>query len=181
MSGLRGLSQIVGALRMFVPLPVLVALVALLFLAVAPIWLENARTKEVRGLVRQISRSGQGEEAERLTERALGLADRRTGRLVELGREAHRRQLTRLRDRAWERLAELDADMARRERTLVQPVPTRDRFPLEAHVAVAGMIESGAWEAARSRLDLALARFPGDPELLALRERLDAADRDASV
>lgn len=175
MAGLRALAQIVSALRGLVPTPVLVAIVTAMVLYGVPVWIENARVKEVRGLVRQISRNGgDGPAADPLVDRVMTLATPKAERLVELGREAHRRQLTRLRDRAWVELERLDPATARRERALVEPPKIRDRFPLEAQVAVAGMIESGAVEAARSRLAAALERFPDDPELLALRDRLEA-------
>ena len=177
MSGLRGLAQIFNTLGLLIPTPVLVAIAVGLVLFGVPVWLDNARTREVRGLVRQISRTAQGDESDRLVERAFTVADQRRSRLVELGREAHRRQLTRLRDRAWEQLDRIDPSAGRRERALVVPPATRDRFPLEAQIAVAGMLESGAHGAARTRLTQALDRFPEDSELLALRDRLEAAER----
>jgi hypothetical protein len=171
---MSNLFKLLKQLAGLIPTPVLIAILAAVVVFGGPLWLENARMKEVRGLVRQISRAGgEGPEAERLGEKVFKLAADKSSRLQVLATEAHRRQLVKLRDKAWTVLQPIDpVAVARQRKETAEVVKTGDRHPLEAQVAVEQLLEGGAPAAARARLEKGLLKFPTDPGLLALREKL---------
>jgi hypothetical protein len=171
-----GVIQVAKLLQGWVPWPVALGALAVLLVMGGPSWLESARHRELRGVVRQIGRvHDRPEDRETLVARAFRLAGQRPDRLTTLGREAHRRALPHLRDRAWDALQALDAPAAARERSAITRDVTRRPANLE-QLAVEALLAEGAVDAARVRLDLARTHHPNDEALRRLTEQLGRKD-----
>ncbi len=162
--------RLIQSLGEGLPLPILAALAATLVIWLGPAWWNSLRTREIRGLVRRI---GRGESVPALTARAFRIAGSRPDRLALLAAEANRRGLQPLREAAFAALTEVDPARAASERVgQAPPKGAQEAHPLAAVVAIEGLIAAGAWEAAGARLASARARFPDDPELAALADRI---------
>ena len=176
---MRGLSDIVQTLSMFLPTWAVVAVVAVAVMAISPWWIHSMRSKQIRGLVRRMVRA---DEARRrlLAEQAMGMAANKGHRLAVVATEAHKMGQVVLRDRA---MAQLEQMGERKELALllemVKPKETPVAHPLEAAVIIERLREEGMFEAARDRLERALRRFPGDDRLLELRRDIASKERDA--
>jgi hypothetical protein len=164
------LLRLLESLSQMVPLPVLAVIGAAAVVFVGPAWWNSLRLREIRGLVRRIGRQ---ESVPLLTERAFRVAGNRSDRLAHLASEAHRRALPALRDQAFLELESVDPQAAAAQRAAIAAPPrTGDRHPVAAAAAIETLIASEAWEAAATRLAEARARFPDDPDLAALQERV---------
>ena len=142
-----------------------------------PGWFHGVRVKQIKAQLRKAARAGSELEREEHLSRALELGGADARKLVALCDESHKLNqkvvfqtaLQRLRDndgheRDIKRLVELSS----RERPVY-------RHPVEAAVAIERLIEGEMWDEARARLDETLSAFPGDPDLVALVERLPSA------
>jgi hypothetical protein len=159
-------------LVLFLPWKVVAVGLVALALAALPAWLETVRERQLRGRVRRMVRAESVSRAA-LVEQTFALAGGRASRLsrlVEAGRQYDQRDVV---ERALSALDEVDPPTARRLRALGAPPRPRLRDPLEAAVRVEGLLDSGMTARAREVLDEALRDHPADPELLALRGRLD--------
>jgi len=173
----RGIGDIVGILQQLLPPWALAILAVVVAIVGGPAWFDNVRGKQIRGQIRKLLRAEDAEARARHGEQALALAAERPRRLVVLVREAHKYQLTDLRDRALQRLREggrAQADVEVLER-LVRPENKAAPTPLESVVRVEKLLDTGLVVGAEEQLAAALERFPRDPELLALRARVEAA------
>lgn len=172
----RGLSDVFQILATLLPPWALAGVVAAVLVVGAPAWFDNVRSKQIRGRIRKMLRATTPEKPP-LAAEALALAADRPRRLVALIREAHKYDLRDLRDAG---LAHLEAlgtapEDVRVLRKLVSPPPARYRDPLEAVVKVERLLDMELPVAAREALDEALRQHPGDADLLALGQRVDAA------
>ncbi len=173
---MAGVIQLAKLLQGLVPWPVALGGLAVLLVLGGPSWLESARHRELRGVVRQIARvHDRPEDREALVARVFRLAGQRPDRLTTLGREAHRRALPHVRDRAWEALQALDAPAAARERSALAREPSRRPATLEL-LSIEALIAEGAVDAARLRLRAARAQHPQDEALQRLSHQLETPD-----
>lgn len=176
------IGELLQALTLLVPWWVLAIVGGLAAMLLSRGWLEGLRIKRVKSCLRRMVRADDALRAE-LVREVLALSDGRAEVLVALVREADKMNQPALRDRA---LASLKALGTHRDvvRQLEAPADrTQDRrfgHPVEALVAIEALLEAGATEAARARLDEASARFPRDPGLRDLRERLKGQGHDGS-
>lgn len=171
----RVLSDIAGLLANVVPPWAFPPAVALLLVVAAPIWLRMVRGRQVGGLVRRMVRADPTER-ERLGDEVLGLAGTRDGLLLIAAEQAHRYDQRVFRDRV---LAVLEArgavpqDVARLRGKLAVAAPPVGH-PLEIAANVERLLEQGLRDRARERLRAGRSRYPDDPDLSALEQRLDA-------
>ncbi len=141
--------------------------------AAVPLWLESVRGKQIKGAIRKMVRASDGERPA-LAERALSLAGASRGRLIGLVQEALRYGQPALAEQG---LARLEAHPRGRQdaahlRARVEKPGAKFRDPFEASVRIERLIDEGLRVAAEEQLEEALAHFPRDEELLALRARL---------
>lgn len=171
----RGFGEVLESLGQLLP-PWVVATVAfVLLVAVLPAWVDNVRSKQVRGAVRRMVRASDQGRLD-LAERAMRLAGRRPTRLTALVEHAHRYQQLDLRRRGLAMLQRVDpAGAEHLLATIERDRPKQVFHPLEVVVRVERLLDEGMIDAAAARLDEALARYPDDPDLLALRSRLRSA------
>ncbi|MCA9494464.1 MAG: type II secretion system protein [Myxococcales bacterium] len=165
----RVLGQLVETLSMFMPLKVVLGIVAILGLLAAPFWLESVRDRQIRGTVRRMVRA-ERQERDALAHRVLSLADGKPGRLRTIVEAATRYDQRDLRERT---LALMEKGPGARDAVRFRETTTvkrwRPRNPLEAVVRVEALRAEGMEAAAEEHLQIALETFPDDPELLALR------------
>ncbi len=177
---MRLIPELLETIALVLP-PWALVLVGVAVLAVGiPAWLHWMRTKQIRGALRRLVRArDDADRAEHLA-RALSLASGRPRRLVFLVEEAIRLGLKPIWRRLLEELEETGAPPAdvRRLKEKVEAAPKRGGHPLEEAVIIERMWSEGLEAAARERLDEVRGRFPEDPDLAALEERL-ASPREA--
>ena len=170
----KGVTDFFVVLGQLLPPWAVATLGVLVFLAVLPGWLHSLRVKQINGTVRRMVRAD-GRERKRLEAHTFDLAGERIGRLEAVAHAGNKFGQQAVRDRA---LARLDAlgrkDLADKIRNKDRKPPERViGHPLEATVPIRRMLEQGMFETASVRLDEALGRFPGDPDLIALQAQLE--------
>ena len=172
----RGLADLVNALFILMPVPVVIGVLFVLAMLLLPGWLFAMRTKQIKGLIRRRVRAAP-DTAEELAREALAIAAGRGPLLIALGREAirmHQRDLWNLAkeelvgfpEHAAE-LQELEASIGRESQPLLHP--------LEVLMTVRRLTELGMLDAAQARLNEAIARFPNDQELIDARAEVITA------
>jgi hypothetical protein len=176
------IGELIQTIMEFVPAWLLALVLGIGAIAVAPGWVEGLRIKRVKALLRRTVRASEAERTA-LIEQARMLSAGRAEVLVALIREADKLNLPVLRDQALVELKRLGTH-GEVVRQLEAPADrTQDRrfgHPLEASVSIRNLVEIGAVEAARARLNEALVRFPTDPGLLTLRDELTVRAERAS-
>lgn len=172
----RGITEFLQALFIFLPAWTYPFVVAALLAVFLPVYFNVIRIKQVRSRVKRSVRAPIEQKAAHLRV-AFYLARGRPRRLVALADEAIRFKL----EPVWKRaLAELEAtgkmsaDL-QQLREKVSPERKIPVHPLEEVARVQQMLEAGAVERARERLEEALEVFPDDPELLSLVTEVDRA------
>lgn len=172
MAGLSTLARMLGDL---LPARFLIPALVVLVLALLPVWVENMREKQIRGVVRRMVRA-EPTERDALVAQALALAGQKKRRLTALAGEAIRYDQRPLRDQALTLLEQAGgAEDARSLRKRIDPPKTRYRDAVEAAIKVEALLAEGLTEGAREQLALARTQFPTDPELEALQGRLPSA------
>lgn len=169
------IGQLIGDLAQFVPGWVLAIVVVVVLGLMAPGWLVGLKVKRQKALLRRVTRAS-GPDRERLIQEAWEVSNGRPEVMIALAKEADKMNLPALRDRAIDALDALGThrDVVKKLRAPSNPMEQKRRFghPVEATVSIERLLEVGATEAARERLGEALARFPDDEALHALKERL---------
>ena len=169
----RGITDITNTLGMFLPPWALVTMGIAVLLFGFPFWLNSMRIKQIGGRSRRMVRADH-EERDKLAQEILDLAGENPTRLLAAVEQSTRYGLRALRSECITRLkntGEYREDLAR---ILAKEAP--ERMPIghaiEAVVTIERMLDEGMGPAARTRLDEALARYPQDADLLALRDRV---------
>ena len=168
----RGLADLVNALFLLMPVPMVIGVLVFIAVLMLPGWLFAMRSKQIRGLIRRRVRATP-EEADALARQAIALTGGKGPLLIALGREAirmHQRdlwnmareQLSTLHDYNAE-LQELEASISRSSQPLLHPV--------EVLMTVKRLTKLGMLDAALTRLEEALTRFPDDEDLRSARSR----------
>lgn len=175
----RGFGEVMQALSALLPPEALAAVGAVVLLVMAPFWLDSMRGKQIRGAVRRMVRADPETRAA-LVDRVMSLAGTRPHRLVTLAQHAIKYDQRDVRDAA---IAALEAtgrapQDVKRLRAEIEKPPITHRDPLEAIVKIEGLLDQGLVVAAAEHLDAAERRFPGDPELAALRRRVGAGNEE---
>ena len=179
---MRVIPDLIALLQRFVPPWLLVVLAVVLAPVALMAWLRWLRAKQIRGALRTAFLATDPGRRRIAVERAFELAGGREHALVTLTETAHQ---TGLPDVTLQGLAALESrgmaavDVARIRSQRSKP-PRRAGHPVEEVVVIERFLEQGMIPAASERLDEALARFPSDPELLELSQRLasEHAPRD---
>ena len=170
---LRGISDIATTLNMLLPPWAVATLIGVVLLVALPAWINSVRTKQIHGRTRRMVRADP-EERSRLLEEILDIAGDRPSRLLAVVHNADKYGLRDVRNRALDLLeatGKAEEDVARlRMKAAPQRKPVG--HVIEVALSIERMIEQGMLPAARVRLDEALQRYPEDPELRALQERL---------
>ncbi|MCB9677402.1 MAG: hypothetical protein H6737_20005 [Alphaproteobacteria bacterium] len=172
------IGELLRAIAQFVPPWVLAIAGVLLAFALAPGWLVGLKVKRVKAILRKTVRADD-QARKALQDEAFALARDNGEVLVALVREADKLNQPRLRDKALKQLKKLGTHEAEVRKLAKPEDPARDRklgHPVEAAALIATLLESGALEGARARLDEALKRWPDDPGLAALEARLHASE-----
>lgn len=142
-----------------------------------PGWFHGVRVKQLKAQLRKAARSSSEADRDGHLTQALELAGTDARKLVALCDESHKLNQKVVFQTALQRLRDNDGHAADIRR-LVE-LSTRERpvyrHPVEAAVAIERLIEGEMWDEARARLDETLSAFPGDPDLIALVERLPGA------
>lgn len=174
----RGLPELLSTLTTAVPPWVLAVAVVALLPLVVPAWLRYVRGKQIRGRLRTAFRETREARRAALIDEAFSLAGERPLLVVVLADAALAMGMRLVVQRAVERLDALGGPVAdrRRLRRELKGEARAAGHPVEEVVVVERMLDEGLLVAARARLDEALARFPADAELIALRDRLRAAE-----
>lgn len=169
----RGIGDVLQTLGTFLPPWALALIVGGIAIVALPAWVTSIRIKQIRGDVRRLVRADDTGRSP-LIERILSRAAHHPFRLEMTVREAIKYAQTDLRDRALQDLAETGRapDVVRALREEIRPPPKVDGHPMQAVHAIERLLGEGMDQAARERLDRALARFPGHTELERLRERV---------
>jgi hypothetical protein len=173
---MRGVGDLIALVQNLLPPWAIALLAVVLVVVIGPAWFDNVRAKQVRGQIRQLLRAQEADKAG-YADAALALAGDRPRRLVALVREAHKYLLFDLRDIALRRLratGRAPDDVAALEK-LVAPEDKAAPSTLEAVVRIEQLLEAGLTVGAEEQLTAALRRYPRDPDLLALRARLETA------
>ena len=172
----RGLTDAFQILGTLLPPWALALLGVLIAIIMGPAWFDGVRSKQVRGRIRKLLRAESPDRA-RYADEALALAGERPRRLVTLVREAHKYGLRDLRDRALTRLHATGraVEDVRVLKKLVKKDKQKLRDPLQGVVRVEHLLDAGLPVGAEEALAEALAQHPTDPDLLALRARVEAA------
>ena len=156
-------------------------LVGVLLAVLIPAWLFWLRSKQIKGVLRRWGRADDVEERTALADEAFRLTGGRGRLLVALMDEAHRLDYRPIWTRALEELertGQCPQDVARiRAKITVERPPAL--HPVEEAVHVERMLGEGLLEPAWERLAPALERFPDDPDLIDLRDRIAAARSEA--
>lgn len=171
----RGFGEVLQSLGMLLPPWAVAAVGGGLLLLMLPAWVDNMRVKQIRGTIRRMVRA---DEASRdaLAERALRLARRRPTRLESVVERANHYQQLELRRRALQTLRRVDPEKAEYLLERIERDKPKQVFhPIEVVVRVERLLAEGMVDAAAARLDEALDRYPDDPDLLALRQKVRSA------
>lgn len=179
-----GLASLIRALLEFTgvsthPRAALVVMAVLATLA-APWIRANLGTADARGLLKRAARE-RGEARAALVEQAFARVAGRPHGLVALADAAAQHGLPDVARRAAAELrgtGKLAVEQRRLDRV---QAPPGARTPLEACIAIEGLLDAGALEAARARLAEARAKFPGDEDIDALAKRPELSPGDAPV
>lgn len=171
---MRGVIKIIQVVLSLLPPWAWPIFAGVLLLTVGPLWAKSIRIKQVRNRIRFYVRAPL-DARQRYLDEAFRLSAGHPRRLATLADEAIRFKL----EPVWRRaLRELEAtgrggadlEQLRAKVFRKGKVPVH---PIEEAVAIARMLDTGATERARERLERALRAFPDDPDLLEFRRRLD--------
>ncbi len=171
---MRVIIQLLGSLHAALPPWVFaLVLIGLLALGARPMY-RMSLARQIRRLAGKASQAGDVASRVAAEDEALAIAGDDRTLLVVAGDVAVFYRLTALLKRVVERLeaGPADADLRRLRGALLPEAAKKPGHPIEVALAVQRLLDSGLYEAARTRLDEGLARFPADPDLAALRERL---------
>jgi hypothetical protein len=149
--------------------------VAVVVVALLPGFAWRVRSRQLKGLVRRAAYTDDPGLRASLHSEALALAGDKPRQLVFLAEESHRVNQHALFREARERLGSLPgADPAdlRRLDAAVAPERPKALHPTEEALVVERLLAERLDEAARLRLEDALRRFPDDPDLRSLAERV---------
>lgn len=180
---MQTIPQLIKAIESILPPEVYVPLFVVIGVALVPTWFHWLRSKQIKGRIRRMLRATDPAEREAHRRAAFDLAAGKPRRLAHLADEALRVGLRSVYDEA---LATLKAsgghraDIQRLEGA-TKVVPPRGAHPLEEALAIERMVEAGLLDAARARLHEVRGRFPEDPDLAALQQRLDEASAPPPV
>ena len=169
----RGVGDIVSLLTQLLPPWLMAVLGVVALILAAPQWFHSMRIKQIGGAVRRMIRAD-SPTRDQLADRAMDLAGHHPKRLLAAAEQAIRYNQTSLRKRALDRLeqtGQLKIDL-HRLRQLTKPEVKPVGHPLEVAVGIRGLLEQGMLDTARRRLDEALAKYPKDPDLIALKAKL---------
>jgi len=174
----RVAQQLIEAVTSLLPPWMVAPVLGVLVLLSVPLWLNSVRNKQISGAVRRLVRAPDAVARAALLERIWSLAAERPSRVLVIVREAIRYDQRQLMNEAMDWLdargeAVEDLRIIRGKMT-AEPKPVG--HPLEVAVTVERLVEEGMHEAARSRLNDALARYPNDADLMALSRRLNAVE-----
>jgi len=172
----QGIGDVLAALRMMLPPWALILAGVLIFLWAAPGYFSGIRIKQIRTRVRKASLA-RGQERDDLIAAAFERAGDDPERLLALADEAKKRRLGSLAQRALDEAAARGASKNAQEKIRVEierPRPNLATDSLEVAVRIEGQLDNELWVGAREQLNMALARWPSNPELQRLKERLDA-------
>ena len=177
----RGIADLFVAMNALLPTEVVVGIGVVLGVVAVPLWIESIRQKQIRGMVRRMVRADD-EQRTRLRLELFALANGRARRLIGIAQQAAKYDQRRLKDEAIAALQAMDAGKIEIQRLIdaERKAPIRVADPLQAVIRVEGLLDEGLPVAAREHLDAALGAFPGDPDLLALSERVAAAESEAA-
>lgn len=176
----RGIGEVINTLMSLLP-PWAVAIIAgVILVAAIPGLIHNARSKQIRSAIRRRVRAMPPEQRT-LADRAIERAGRDIHLFALVAKEARKRSMPDLYQRALEGMEALDGGRALATEIRAETAPKKldPIHVLEAVARVRVMLEEGAVEAASARLDEALDLYPGDPELLALTDVVRAARTEA--
>lgn len=174
----RVAQQLIEAVTSLLPPWMVAPVLGVLVLLSVPLWLNSVRNKQISGAVRRLVRAPDAVAREALLKRIWSLAAERPSRVLVIVREAIRYDQRQLMNEAMDWLdarGEAVEDL-RIIRGKMTPEPKPVGHPLEVAVTVERLVEEGMHEAARSRLNDALARYPKDADLMALSRRLNAVE-----
>jgi hypothetical protein len=175
----RGLGEIINALLGLLP-PWAIALIAVGVVVVgAPGWMNSMRTRQIRSAIRRRVRAPL-DEREPLAERAIERANGNAHLLALVCREARKRSMPDLYQRALDALKAADPKVARQVEGDVAAKTSEPMHVLEAVVRIRALLDGGAVEAAAVRLNEALEQHPDDEELLALSVDVATARAEAA-
>lgn len=177
------IGELIQTVSAFVPWWLLAGIAVVLGFLAAPGYLVGLKVKRVKAVMRKTVRA-EGEERTQLQRRAWELARGNGDVLVALVKEADKLNQPRLRDRALGALRRLGTHPDEVRKLSGPANPQEDKrhgHPLEAAAAIRALLEVEAWEAARARLDEARARFPDDPGLVALEDRITVLRAEAGA
>lgn len=141
---------------------ILLALLAML----GPFFYRNSRTKKARKRLQSLSLEG-GQARLDGEQEVLDLVRGHAFGLVVVVEEAHKRGMRRLANRALEELGNSGKHRSEFKR-LTREFGEKPTTPAVEAIAVERLLEAGLRVKAQERLDKALGKFPGHPELLAL-------------
>lgn len=177
---MAGLGQLLKALALLIPLPVLIGLAAVGGVFFGPAWLESARQKQLRGWVRRLVRA-EPQERRDLEAQILTWSGDNAGRWSTVADAADHYGQPALRDLAISRLEALGAkDLVRKWKDKDKRESGRARDPIQALVRIEALYKNGRTDLADEQLAEARAAFPGDPDLDALAAK-QAAKRAAKA
>lgn len=173
------IAQLVGQV---VPPWLLGPLAVLLLLAALPLWLRSVRIKQIGGRTRRLIRA-EGAERDALVQEIFDLTGDKPALLLAAVEHATRYGQRDVRDRAAAGLRAQGAKLQDLELLLAKekPEPKPIPHPIEVAVNVERMLSEGMVETARERLEQARTRYPDDPDLDALWQRVQEARDQASA
>jgi hypothetical protein len=178
---MQGIGDIFNVLFMFLPWWALAIIAVVIGALALPGWLKNTRLKPISSRVREMAMADTAAERDVLKDQVLQTADDDGDLLAWVVMQAEKRKQRPLWEEALTRLRALPKfrDEARRlEKRWNKDIPPA-RHPIEEAAAIEGFIEDGLLVKARDRLDLALVRFPDDPDLQAAFEHWVEANAEA--
>ena len=150
-------------------------IVVVFLIAFAPAWYRGVRAKQLKGRVRKVSLARTQDEKRAAEDAAIADAGGKPRLLLDLAEAAVQLNQQQLADRAValiEQQGALEADVkAFKKRTAAGPPPVRESA-FEVAMAAKRMIADGRVDAAKERIEKGLERWPGDPELLAVKALL---------
>lgn len=169
----RGVTDIANTLNLLLPPWAVGGLIALALVLVFPFWIDSMRIKQISGRARRMVRA-EPDVRQALFDQIIDLGGSSPNRLLAIVAQADKYGLRDLRAEAIRRLEQTGQATEDLARLRKKQAPERKPVGhvLEAVVTIERMIEQGMTVAARTRLEEALDRYPGDPELLALQDRL---------
>lgn len=173
----RGLSEVVEALGLLLPPQVLAAAAILLVLLALPGWLYGVRVRQIRNALRRTVRAAPAQRPA-LIARAFERAGHNPHLLALIVEDARKRDLPQAAQAALRQLDEhpKGGPLAAKLRASVSRPPPPLARPIEAIARVEALLDGGATEAARAAVLEALEAHPEDPDLAALRARLDVEE-----